>query len=220
MYLGEVLTSSNARVELQLKGAGPTPYSRAADGRKVLRSSVREFLCSEAHHYLGIPTTRAASLVTSDSRVVRDKMYDGNETHERCTVVSRLAETFLRFGSFEITKGTDPITGRKGPSEGRTDILRKLLDYVVDTFYADVCSKAAEQGATREEQYLVFFRELARRTAHMVAKWQSVGWCHGVLNTDNMSIVGLTIDFGPFGFMEDFDPQYICNSSDNEGRHR
>lgn len=216
MYLGEIITSKGERVEIQFKGAGHTPYSRQADGRKVLRSSLREFLCSEAHHYLGIPTTRAGTIVTSDTRVARDMFYDGNTIYERATVITRLAPTFLRFGSFEITKGVDPITGRKGPSTGRTDITRAMIDYVCDTFYKDVCDGLP----TREEKYLAFFKELTRRTAVMVAKWQAVGWCHGVLNTDNMSIVGLTIDYGPFGFMEPFDPDYICNNSDNEGRYR
>lgn len=175
MYLGEILTSTGQRHELQLKGAGQTPYSRRADGRKVLRSSLREFLCSEGHHYLGIPTTRAPTIVTSDTRVERDQMYDGNVSHERATIISRTAQSFIRFGSFEIAKGPDRITGRHGPSQGRTDILRTLLDYVVDTFYADVCAGLS----TRDQQYVAFFRELTRRTASMVAKWQSVGWCHG-----------------------------------------
>jgi len=215
MYLGEIVTSTGERVEIQFKGAGATPYSRRADGRKVLRSSIREFLCSEAHAHLGIPTTRAGTLVTSDTKVVRDIFYSGNEIQERATVITRLAPTFLRFGSFEIAKTTDSITGRAGPSPGRTDLIAKLLDYVMDSFYKEQCAHLD----SREEKCIAFFRELTRRTAHMVAKWQSVGWCHGVLNTDNMSIVGLTIDYGPFGFMESFDPDYICNNSDTEGRY-
>ena len=213
MYLGEIITSKGERIELQFKGAGKTPYSRSADGRKVLRSSLREFLCSEAHHYLGIPTTRAGTIVTSDTRVVRDIFYDGNAIEERATVITRLAHSFIRFGSFEIAKGVDSITGRAGPSAGHTALIQQLLDYVVDTFYADVVAGLP----SREDQYVAFFRELTRRTAALVARWQGVGWAHGVLNSDNCSILGITIDYGPFGFMEAFDPQYICNASDNEG---
>jgi len=218
MYLGEIVTSSGERVELQFKGAGPTPYSRRADGRKVLRSSIREFLCSEANHYLGIPTTRAGTIVTSDARVIRDIFYTGDAIQERATIITRLAHSFLRFGSFEIAKGTDPITGRHGPSEGRTDIIKLLLDHVCDTLYQDICGPRGERSDA--DRYLLFFRELVRRTAFLVAKWQSFGWCHGVLNTDNMSIEGITIDYGPFGYMESFDPEYVCNASDDGGRYR
>ena len=216
MYLGEIITSKNERVEIQFKGAGQTPYSRRADGRKVLRSSIREFLCSEANHYLGVPTTRAGTIVTSDTKVERDIFYDGNAIQERATIITRLAHSFIRFGSFEIAKGTDSITGRKGPSAGKHAIVQQLLDYVVNTFYADVTANCS----TPEEKYLAFFRELTRRTAVMVARWQTVGFCHGVMNTDNMSILGITIDYGPYGYMEAFDPEYICNGSDNEGRYR
>jgi uncharacterized protein YdiU (UPF0061 family) len=177
MYLGEIMTSTGERVEIQFKGAGQTPYSRRADGRKVLRSSIREFLCSEAHHYLGIPTTRAGTIVTSDSRVTRDIFYDGNAIDERATIITRLAPTFIRFGSFEIAKGTDSITGRAGPSAGRTEIIGQLLDYTMNSFYKKEC----EGLATREDKCIAFFRELTKRTAILVAKWQAVGWCHGVL---------------------------------------
>lgn len=216
MYLGEVMNHAGERIELQFKGAGLTPYSRSADGRKVLRSSIREFICSEAHHALGIPTTRAGTIVTSDTRVVRDILYDGNPIEERATIITRLAPSFLRFGSFELAKAEDSITGRAGPSAGRHDLIQQMLDYVIATFYAD----ATRDALTQEDKYIAFFRELARRTANLVAQWQSVGWCHGVLNTDNMSILGLTIDYGPFGFMEHFDPEYICNGSDTEGERR
>jgi len=215
MYLGEVINAKGERWELQFKGAGLTPYSRSADGRKVLRSSIREFLCSEAMHHLGVPTTRAGTCITSDSRVVRDIFYDGNPIRERCTVITRMAPTFLRFGSFEIFKGPDEQTGRKGPSHGRDDILDVMLDYAISTFYAEI-DKTIED---RKAKILAFYTEVVTRTAKLVAHWQCVGFCHGVLNTDNMSILGLTIDYGPFGFMERFDPDFICNASDDGGRY-
>eukprot|EP00058_Branchiostoma_floridae_P006699 XP_002592187.1 hypothetical protein BRAFLDRAFT_88076 [Branchiostoma floridae] len=215
MYLGEVVNKSGERWEIQLKGAGLTPYSRTADGRKVLRSSIREFLCSEAMHHLGIPTTRAGSCVTSDSKVLRDVYYNGNASYERCTIVLRIAQTFLRFGSFEIFKPTDEITGRKGPSVGRNDILITMLDYAIKTFFPEI----QEAHADSEERYLAFFREIVHRTARLVAEWQCVGFCHGVLNTDNMSILGLTIDYGPFGFLDRYDADNICNGSDDGARY-
>lgn len=214
MYLGEVVNGREERWEMQFKGAGLTPYSRQADGRKVLRSSIREFLCSEAMYFLGIPTTRAGSCVTSDTRIIRDIFYDGNPIRERCTIILRIAPTFIRFGSFEIFKPTDPMTGRKGPSEGRTDILTQLLDYTVQTFFPQVVTD------DREETYFAFITEVVRLTARLVALWQCVGFCHGVLNTDNMSILGLTIDYGPFGFMDHYDPEHVCNASDDQGRYR
>nr|XP_039251485.1 protein adenylyltransferase SelO-1, mitochondrial-like [Styela clava] len=215
MYLGEVVNKSKQRWELQLKGSGLTPYSRTADGRKVLRSSIREFLCSEAIHNLGIPTTRAGSCITSDSRVIRDIFYDGNPKNEQCTVISRIAETFIRFGSFEIFKPTDEETGRAGPSVGQTDLLHKMLKYVSSTFFPDIVERFPDEETKLVEMY----REICHKTAKLVAKWQCVGFCHGVLNTDNMSIVGLTIDYGPFGFMERYDPNYVCNGSDDGGRY-
>ncbi|KAM8979023.1 protein adenylyltransferase SelO, mitochondrial [Sarcophilus harrisii] len=216
MYLGEVLGPDGQRWELQLKGAGLTPFSRQADGRKVLRSSIREFLCSEAMFHLGIPTTRAGSCVTSESKVIRDIYYDGNPKYENCAVVLRIASTFLRFGSFEIFKPQDEQTGRKGPSVGRNDIRIQMLDYVIGSFYPEIQAAFAEDSVQRNA---AFFREVTRRTARLVADWQCVGFCHGVLNTDNMSIVGLTIDYGPFGFMDRYDPDHICNTSDTGGRY-
>ncbi|CAH3179204.1 unnamed protein product [Porites lobata] len=213
MYLGEVVNKKGERWEIQFKGAGLTPYSRHADGRKVLRSSIREFLCSEAMHFLGVPTTRAGSCVTSDTRIIRDIFYDGNPIREKCTIILRIAPTFIRFGSFEIFKPTDPMTGRRGPSEGRTDILSQLLDYTVKTFFPEVITES------KEETYLAFFKEVIRLTAKVVSLWQCVGFCHGVLNTDNMSILGLTIDYGPFGFLDHYDPNHICNASDDQGRY-
>ncbi|XP_068852017.1 protein adenylyltransferase SelO, mitochondrial isoform X2 [Aphelocoma coerulescens] len=216
MYLGEVLGPGGERWEIQLKGAGITPFSRQADGRKVLRSSIREFLCSEAMFHLGIPTTRAGTCVTSDSKVVRDIFYDGNPKNERCTVVLRIASTFIRFGSFEIFKPPDEYTGRKGPSVDRNDIRIQMLDYVISTFYPEIQEAYSDNTTQRNA---AFFRELTKRTARLVADWQCVGFCHGVLNTDNMSIVGLTIDYGPFGFMDRYDPEHVCNGSDNTGRY-
>ncbi|XP_026066112.1 selenoprotein O [Carassius auratus] len=227
-YLGEVeveagaqqnsnpiSTSPCGRWEIQVKGAGLTPYSRQSDGRKVLRSSIREFLCSEAMFALGIPTTRAGSLVTSDLYVQRDAFYSGNPRPERCSVVLRIAPTFIRFGSFEIFHPVDDFTGRHGPSVGRTDIGAQLLDYVIETFYPEIQRRHLD----RQERNASFFREVTVRTAKLVALWQSVGFCHGVLNTDNMSILGLTIDYGPFGFMDRFDPEFVSNASDKKGRY-
>ncbi|XP_077987251.1 protein adenylyltransferase SelO, mitochondrial-like [Glandiceps talaboti] len=215
MYLGEVLNKEGDRWEIQLKGSGLTPFSRTADGRKVLRSSIREFLCSEAMHHLGIPTSRAGSCVTSDTRVVRDIYYNGNAKMEQATVILRIAPTFLRFGSFEIFKPTDGLTGRKGPSVGRKDILKQMLEYSIKTFFPQI-SESLEDD---QHKYLAFYREVVLKTARLVAEWQCVGFCHGVLNTDNMSILGVTIDYGPFGFMDRYDPDYICNGSDDGGRY-
>uniref|UniRef100_A0A668RGL5 Selenoprotein O n=1 Tax=Oreochromis aureus TaxID=47969 RepID=A0A668RGL5_OREAU len=212
-YLGEVKVPG--RWEIQVKGAGLTPYSRQADGRKVLRSSIREFLCSEAMFFLGVPTTRAGSVVTSDSRVIRDVYYNGHARHERCSVVLRIAPTFIRFGSFEIFKPADEFTGRQGPSYGRDEIRGQMIDYVIEMFYPEI----QQNYPDRVERNVAFFREVVLRTARLVAQWQCVGFCHGVLNTDNMSILGLTLDYGPYGFMDRFDPDFICNASDNSGRY-
>lgn len=230
MYLGEVLNTAGERWEVQFKGAGKTHYSRSADGRKVLRSSLREFLCSEANHALGVPTTRAGTLVTSDTRVPRDIHYNGNVTLERASVVLRIAHSFLRFGSFEICRPTDAVTGRAGPSVGKHAILEKLLDRVTALLAAERAAASATEPpaapysasaalqtlastiaephgpaadvVARQRQWLGTFAEIVLRTARLVAHWQCVGFCHGVLNTDNMSVLGLTIDYGPFGFMD------------------
>uniref|UniRef100_A0A667Y6L1 Selenoprotein O n=1 Tax=Myripristis murdjan TaxID=586833 RepID=A0A667Y6L1_9TELE len=226
-YLGEVKVPAgqspellqenpSGRWEIQVKGAGLTPYSRQADGRKVLRSSIREFLCSEAMFFLGVPTTRAGSVVTSDSKVIRDIYYSGNPRHERCSVVLRIAPTFIsRFGSFEIFKQADEFTGRQGPSYGRDEIRGQMMDYVIEMFYPEI----QQNYPDRVERNVAFFKEVVLRTARLVAQWQCVGFCHGVLNTDNMSILGLTLDYGPYGFMDRFDPDFICNASDNSGRY-
>jgi len=206
MYIGETVNSRGERWEMQWKGAGLTPFSRQADGRKVYRSSLREFLASEHMFALGIPTTRAASLVVSEEATVRDEFYDGRPRKERCAVVVRVAKTFIRFGSFEIARPIDQHTGMRGPASAAE--VRKLFDYVAENFYPD--------ASTPE----VFLEHVARRTAALVAQWQAVGFTHGVMNTDNMSIVGDTIDYGPYGFMQTFDPCFVPNFSDDHGRYR
>ncbi|ELU11840.1 hypothetical protein CAPTEDRAFT_95444 [Capitella teleta] len=216
IYLGEIINKRGERWELQVKGAGLTPYSRQADGRKVLRSSIREFLCSEAMHHLGIPTTRAATCVTSDSYVVRDVFYSGNPVNERCTIVSRIAPSFLRFGSFQICKPPDRETGREGPSVCLPDVLSKLTNFTIEKYFPEIWEMHSNDKETAISE---FFKEVVLRTARLVAEWQCIGFCHGVLNTDNMSILGLSIDYGPFGFMDRFDEDFICNGSDDRGRY-
>jgi uncharacterized protein YdiU (UPF0061 family) len=194
--LSEIEARDGSWWEIQLKGAGPTPYSRRADGRAVLRSSLREFLCSEAMHWLGVPTTRALSLVATGDSVVRDMFYDGNAAPESGAVVARVAPTFVRFGNFEIMAAT-----------GETDNLRALCDYVIRHHYAHL-------GEPSEAVYLQWFEEICRRTATMIAHWMSVGFVHGVMNTDNMSILGVTIDYGPYGWLEPYNPDWTPNTTD------
>jgi uncharacterized protein YdiU (UPF0061 family) len=194
--LGQVAAPDGSRWEIQLKGAGPTPYSRRADGRAVLRSSVREFLCSEAMHYLGVPTTRALSLVATGDSVVRDMFYDGHPQAEPGAIVARVAPTFIRFGNFQLMAAS-----------GEMDNLRALADYVLRHHYPEL-------GAPSPEVYVRWFEEIARRTAVMVAHWMTVGFVHGVMNTDNMSILGLTIDYGPYGWLEPYDPDWTPNTTD------
>jgi uncharacterized protein YdiU (UPF0061 family) len=192
ILLGDV-DGPQGRMELQLKGAGKTPYSRMGDGRAVLRSSIREFLCSEAMAALGIPTTRALVVTGSNQRVMRESV-------ETAAVVTRMAPSFVRFGSFEHWHYRD-----------KPDELKTLADYVIDSFYPELRDAA--------NPYAALLAEVTRRTARMIAGWQSVGFMHGVMNTDNMSILGLTIDYGPFGFMEAFDVNHICNHTDQGGRY-
>nr|KJB21864.1 hypothetical protein B456_004G018600 [Gossypium raimondii] len=196
--LGEIMNSKLERWELQLKGAGKTPYSRFADGLAVLRSSIREYLCSEAMHFLGIPTTRALCLVTTGKFVTRDMFYDGNPKDEPGAVVCRVSQSFLRFGSFQIH------ASRGGEDLG---IVRSLADYAIRHHFPHI-----------ENMSKTWTVEIAERTASLVARWQGVGFTHGVLNTDNMSILGLTIDYGPFGFLDAFDPSYTPNVTDLPGR--
>ena len=192
ILLGDV-PSPTGRMELQLKGAGPTPYSRGGDGRAVLRSSIREFLCSEAMAGLGIPTTRALCVTGSNQLIMR-------ETPETTAVTTRMAPSFIRFGSFEHWYQND-----------QPELLRALADHVIDTHYPEARNDA--------NPYAALLTSVTRRTAQMVAHWQAVGFMHGVMNTDNMSILGLTLDYGPFGFMDGFDPSHICNHTDQQGRY-
>ncbi|PNS07762.1 protein adenylyltransferase SelO [Solilutibacter silvestris] len=198
--LGTIAGRDRQPWELQLKGAGKTPYSRHADGRAVLRSSVREFLCSEAMHHLGIPTTRALSLVTTGDDVLRDMFYDGHPQLEPGAVVCRVAPSFLRFGHFELPA-----------ARGDIDLLRRLADFCIDRHFPHL------QGS-REQRYGEWFAEICRRSALMVAGWMRTGFVHGVLNTDNMSILGLTIDYGPYGWVDDYDPDFTPNTTDAQGR--
>jgi len=198
--LGELPGPDGQRYELQLKGAGVTPYSRFADGRAVLRSSLREFLCSEALHALGVPTTRALSLVASGESVVRDMFYDGDARPEPGAIVCRVAPTFLRFGNFEIHAASD-----------EAGALRALFDRTLRRFYPHIDPAAPEAP-------VAWLGEVAERTATMVAHWMRVGFVHGVMNTDNMSLLGLTIDYGPYGFLEVYDPSWTPNTTDAQGR--
>lgn len=188
-----ILLGEKNGLEIQLKGAGVTPYSRRGDGRAVLRSSVREYLCSEATHFLGIPTTRALSLVGTGEGVLRDMFYDGNSAMEPGAIVTRVAPSFIRFGHFQIHTANNEIAE-----------LNKLIDYTL-SFYP---------GHTLES----FFQELCERTAKLMVEWMRVGFVHGVMNTDNMSILGLTIDYGPYGWLDVYDPNWTPNTTDNQHR--
>jgi uncharacterized protein YdiU (UPF0061 family) len=213
--LGEAVTAAGERRELQLKGAGPTPYSRTADGRAVLRSSIREFLCSEAMHHLGVPTTRALSLVATGERVVRDMFYDGNAAPEPGAIVCRVAPSFIRFGHFELPY-----------ARGDMALLRRLADFCIWRDFPHLLGARATlafdalrtQAAFTEAVYAAWFSEVCTRTAELVAHWMRVGFVHGVLNTDNMSILGLTIDYGPYGWVDDYDPDWTPNTTDAQGR--
>lgn len=201
--LGDVLAPDGRHWTLQLKGAGPTPYSRTADGLAVLRSSVREFLCSEAMHHLGIPTTRALSLILTGNSVVRDMFYDGHPQKEPGAVVCRVSPTFVRFGSFEI------FNARK-----ELEILKTLADFTISRDFPHL------QGSKQPDKdtYLAWFREISLKTADLMVHWMRVGFVHGVMNTDNMSITGLTIDYGPYGWLENYDPDWTPNTTDAQGR--
>ncbi len=203
IFLGEAINSAGQRFEMQLKGAGPTPYSRRADGRAVLRSSIREFLCSEAMHHLGVPTTRALSLVSTGETVVRDMFYDGHPVAEPGAVVCRVAPSFIRFGHFELPAS-------------RTD--RPLLSQVVNFTIARDFPHLAALPMTPDERLARWFGEVCERTARLIVHWMRVGFVHGVMNTDNMSILGLTIDYGPYGWVDDFDPAWTPNTTDADGR--
>ena len=191
---------NDLRWVLQLKGAGPTPYSRTADGLAVLRSSIREYLCSEAMHFLGVPSTRALSIGLTGDEVLRDVMYDGHPAYEKGAVVCRVAQSFIRFGSFEI------FASRKDISN-----LKKLADYTITTHYPEI-------KAEGKQKYVAFFQAVAKRTLEMVLQWQRVGFVHGVMNTDNMSILGQTIDYGPYGWLEGYDHNWTPNTTDRAHR--
>ncbi|HET6805551.1 MAG TPA: YdiU family protein [Frateuria sp.] len=194
--LGEVLDARGQRWELQLKGAGPTPYSRGADGRAVLRSSIREFLCSEAMHHLGIPTTRALCLLQTGEPVVRDMFYDGHPREEPGAIVCRVAPSFIRFGHFELPYARNDVA-----------LLRQWVDFTIRRDFPQLRG----QG---EALYADWFGEVCERTARLMAHWMRVGFVHGVMNTDNMSVLGLTIDYGPYGWIDDYDPDWTPNTTD------
>lgn len=198
--LGEVIDRNGQHQTLQLKGAGPTPYSRRADGLAVLRSSVREFLCSEAMHHLGIPTTRALSLAVTGDDVVRDMFYDGHPRPEPGAIVCRVAPSFLRFGSYQLPA-----------ARGDLDLLRQLVDFTIVEHFSHL-------GPPSAESYAAWFDEVCQTSCAMVVEWMRVGFVHGVMNTDNMSVLGLTIDYGPYGWLDDFDPQWTPNTTDAGGR--
>ena len=184
--------------KVQLKGAGETPYSRTADGLAVLRSSIREYLCSEAMFHLGVPTTRALSLSLSGDQVLRDVMYDGNPAYEKGAIVCRTAPSFLRFGNYEIFAARNDVKN-----------LKTLVDYTLKNHFPHL-------GRPSKKSYLQFFKEVATRTLDTILHWQRVGFVHGVMNTDNMSILGLTIDYGPYGWLEDFDFGWTPNTTDRQ----
>ncbi|WP_210397544.1 protein adenylyltransferase SelO [Motiliproteus sediminis] len=193
MLLGEFADPQGERWEFQLKGSGPTPYSRGFDGRAVLRSVIREYLASEAMAGLGIPTTRALCVVDSDTPVFREEV-------ESASMMIRVAPSHLRFGSFEHFYARQEY-----------DRLRQLADFCIEHYFPDL--------AERKDRYAAWFETVVVRTAKLIAQWQAVGFCHGVMNTDNFSILGLTIDYGPYGFLETYDPKHICNHSDHQGRY-
>lgn len=219
--------------EIQLKGAGPTPYSRSGDGRAVLRSSIREYLCSEYMHYLGIPTTRALALVTTGEDVIRDMFYDGHPVAEPGAIVTRVAPSFLRFGHYEILAAS-----------GQQDSLKKIIQFTIKNYFPSLLSMQHQQLQEQQQKQqsssntsnpnqlisespirltdeliVQWFTEIATRTADLIAQWMRVGFVHGVLNTDNMSILGLTIDFGPYGWLDAFDPAWTPNTTDRRGRY-
>jgi len=192
------LEVNGENLTFQLKGAGPTPYSRRADGFAVLRSSIREYLCSEAMHHLGVPTTRALSLITTGDLVSRDMLYNGNPKDEWGAIVCRVSPSFIRFGSFEIFT-----------SRGEKEELKQLADYTIKNHFAEL-------GAPSKATYLAFFKEVVHRTKDLMIHWQRVGFVHGVMNTDNLSILGQTIDYGPYGWLENYDPGWTPNTTDEQ----
>lgn len=205
--MGEYVNEKGDRWEIQLKGAGKTPYSRFADGRAVLRSSVREFLCSEAMYFLGVPTTRALSLVGTGAGVIRDMFYQGSPQLEPGAVVARVAPSFLRLGNFQLAAYRQDM-----------ELLKKTADYAIEYHYPEFKGLPEAVDSEKPNKYTTFVKEVARRNAEMVAMWQAVGFVHGVMNTDNFSILGLTIDYGPYGYLDAYDPEYTPNTTDIPGR--
>ena len=193
ILLGEVRNRQRDKWDIQLKGSGLTPYSRDGDGRAVLRSTIREYLCSEAMHGLGIPTTRALCIIGSDDEVYREQIETG-------AILTRVAQSHVRFGSFEVFY-----------YRNQHEQIGVLADYIIANHYPHLME--------RSDRYQAFLLEVVSRTAQLIAQWQAVGFAHGVMNTDNMSILGHTIDYGPFGFMETYNPEFICNHSDHHGRY-
>lgn len=192
--------NNNEFFTLQLKGAGKTPYSRTADGLAVLRSSVREYLCAEAMYHLGVPTTRSLSLMLSGDQVLRDILYNGNPAYEKGAIVCRVAPSFIRFGSFEMLTARNELKN-----------LKQFVEYNIKHYFPEIKGE-------RKEQYLQFFQTVADKTREMILHWQRVGFVHGVMNTDNMSIHGITIDYGPYGWLENYDPDWTPNTTDSQNR--
>lgn len=205
--MGEYVNNKNERWEIQLKGAGMTPYSRSADGRAVLRSSVREYLASEAMFHLGVPTTRALSLVSTGTGVIRDMFYMGDPKMENGAVVARVAPSFLRIGTFQHPSAA-----------GDHATLKTLADYAIKYHFPSLESLPDDTKSTGRNRYSALVAEVLRRNVDMVAKWQGLGFVHGVLNTDNTSLLGLTIDYGPYGFLDNFSKRYTPNTTDMPGR--
>lgn len=200
IFSGEIENDKGEKTEIQWKGAGATPYSRHADGRAVLRSSVREYLMSEAMFHLGIPTTRALSLSFSGEQVVRDMLYDGNAAYEKGAVMTRTAPSFLRFGHFELIS-----------AQGENQTLQQLTDFAIENYFPEI-------DHHNPAKYVEFFQTVSEKTADMIVEWFRVGFVHGVMNTDNMSILGFTIDYGPFSFLDEYDLNFTPNTTDLPGR--
>ena len=200
IYIGEILNPFNKKTELQYKGAGATPYSRTADGRAVLRSSVREYLMSEAMHFLNIKTTRALSLAKTGEEVLRDEQYNGNPKYEQGAVIIRTAESFLRFGHFELLSAQKEL-----------DTLKNLADFTIKNYFSEI-------DIDDDKKYAKWFQKISETTADLMVEWFRVGFVHGVMNTDNMSVLGLTIDYGPFSFLDEYDLNFTPNTTDLPGR--
>lgn len=201
------IEQNNKFYTLQLKGAGKTPYSRRGDGLAVLRSSIREHLCSEAMFHLGVPTTRSLALLETGDQVLRDVLYDGHPDYEKGAIVCRVAQSFIRFGSFELFSAQNDIEN-----------LKKLADFTIKHYFPHLVTSSGVEKQKGKQKYLDFFQEVTTTTKELILHWQRVGFVHGVMNTDNMSIHGITIDYGPYGWMDDFNPNWTPNTTDAEGK--